>query len=733
MADKNAYRKKTELKNRAAQWVISTGGYGVIIIIVAMLAFLIYQVLPLSFDAALGSPADIHQKNNIKLAGVDPYQEVVYTIDKKGIVRFFNRTDSLSFASDTLRLEAGENILCVSPGQISGDIFSAGTDQGRILTAEIRMRPYFEGSVRSIVPEFKARDAVTVITESDSLPAHIESLVYRRNDSGEELWVWKDHDQRFTLRLRDEYDDIYQHELNSYAEQKEITAVTIDPAGEKIVLGTRDGYLYVIDVSANDEISIVSGFHASGAAITALSFLLGNTTIICGDESGQVTSWLPVRSSDGALMYQQNYSYETHNSSVTDIAVSARNRSFLTCDKQGTVHLNYGTTGRTSLTIDARENAIKMVRFAPKSDGILLVDESGGIALYPLENEHPNVTLSTLFGKVHYEGYEQAEFVWQSTGGTDEFEPKFSLVPLIFGTLKGTLYAMMFSIPLALLAAIYVSQFAPVWLARSVKPTIEIMAALPSVVIGFLAGLYFSPVLEKYLAVAFLAIILIPAVILIGILIWRYVPEEKRARAPKGWELLFITPLVILAIWLSIHLAHPVELALFAGNIKQWLYESLGVSYDQRNSIIVGFALGFAVIPTMFTISEDALSNVPGSLTSASLALGASRWQTVKYVIIPAAAGGIFAATMLGLGRAIGETMIVLMATGNTPIMDISPFNGFRAMSACIAVEIPEAPVGGTLYHILFLTALLLFAFTFLLNTLAAFVGDRLRKKYARF
>jgi phosphate transport system permease protein len=124
---------------------------------------------------------------------------------------------------------------------------------------------------------------------------------------------------------------------------------------------------------------------------------------------------------------------------------------------------------------------------------------------------------------------------------------------------------------------------------------------------------------------------------------------------------------------------------------------------------------------------------VPESLTSASLALGASRWQTVRHIVLPAAAGGIFAAIMLGLGRAIGETMIVLMATGNTPILDLSPFNGFRAMSANIAVEIPEAPVGGTLYHVLFLTAFILFLFTFVINSVAAFIGDRLRKKYARF
>jgi phosphate transport system permease protein len=175
------------------------------------------------------------------------------------------------------------------------------------------------------------------------------------------------------------------------------------------------------------------------------------------------------------------------------------------------------------------------------------------------------------------------------------------------------------------------------------------------------------------------------------------------------------------------------ENLLFGGNFQQWLYAKFGVTYETRNSLVVGFALGFAVIPIIFTVSEDALSNVPKSLSSAALALGASRWQTVRKIVIPAASGGIFAAIMLGLGRAVGETMIVLMATGNTPIIDWSPFNGFRAMSANIAVEIPEAPVGGTLYRVLFLTALLLFAFTFVLNTLSSLIGDRLRKKYARF
>ena len=195
----------------------------------------------------------------------------------------------------------------------------------------------------------------------------------------------------------------------------------------------------------------------------------------------------------------------------------------------------------------------------------------------------------------------------------------------------------------------------------------------------------------------------------------------------------FLIPFLAATVWAGAWLGRPLEAHIFGGDLQQWLYDHHGIRYDQRNCIVVGIALGFAVIPIIFTICEDAMSAVPRSLTSAALALGASRWQSALHVVLPGASAGVFAAIMLGLGRAIGETMIVLMATGNTPILDLSPFNGMRTMSAGIAVEIPEAPHGGTLYRVLFLTGAMLFLFTFVLNTAADLVSRRLRKRYGQF
>ena len=152
-------------------------------------------------------------------------------------------------------------------------------------------------------------------------------------------------------------------------------------------------------------------------------------------------------------------------------------------------------------------------------------------------------------------------------------------------------------------------------------------------------------------------------------------------------------------------------------------------TYVQRNALVVAIGMSFAIIPLVFTIADDALSAVPDHLRSASLGAGATPWQTAVRVIVPAAASGLFSAVMIGLGRAVGETMIVLMAAGNTPLMNWNLFNGFQTLSAAIATELPEAARGSTHYRVLFLAALVLFAMTFVVNTLAEIVRQRFRRR----
>jgi phosphate transport system permease protein len=165
--------------------------------------------------------------------------------------------------------------------------------------------------------------------------------------------------------------------------------------------------------------------------------------------------------------------------------------------------------------------------------------------------------------------------------------------------------------------------------------------------------------------------------------------------------------------------------------MQAWMDSTLGIGYDQLNALVVGIAMGIAVVPVIFSIAEDAIFTVPKHLTLGSLALGATLWQTLVRVVLPTASPGIFSAVMIGMGRAVGETMIVLMATGNTPVTDFSMFQGMRTLAANVAVEMPESEVGSTHFRMLFLAGLALFIFTFVLNTLAEVVRARLRSRYS--
>jgi phosphate transport system permease protein len=257
------------------------------------------------------------------------------------------------------------------------------------------------------------------------------------------------------------------------------------------------------------------------------------------------------------------------------------------------------------------------------------------------------------------------------------------------------------------------------------------MASLPSVVLGFLAGLWLAPRLEGVFPGFLAAVVAGPLLALAAGAAYAALPLRLTRRLPLGTEVALSAAVLFGGAALCFELSPAFERAFFGGDFSAWLREATGATYDPRNAIVAGVAMAFAVIPIVFAIAEESLTNVPRSLSAASLALGATRWQTIARVVLPAASPGLFAAIMIGFGRAVGETMIVLMATGNTPLIDFSPFNGFRTLSANIAVEIPEAPQGATLYRVLFLSALLLFVVTFAANSLADVVRERLRRRYS--
>jgi len=495
--------------------------------------------------------------------------------------------------------------------------------------------------------------------------------------------------------------------------------------GQNLYAGTREGRLFLLAPGSPDPVAASADF---GQPVTALGYVLGQTSLLVGGERGALTAFQLLRKEEVSTL-QAFHAFQPMTGAVAGFMASQRDKRFLSWTA-GMVAVDHLTTERR--LFQAATPGTAAAAMAARGD-LILAAGAPGLQGWTLDAPHPEISAGTLWGKVHYESYEKPSYVWQSSGGTDDFEPKLSLVPLVFGTLKGTLYAMIFALPLAILGALYTSQFATPRLRDTIKPIVEIMAALPSVVLGFLAGLVLAPLFER----GAVNVVILPLVTLLVVLaltpLWIRMPRAFRMGWGTGREVVWLVPALLLALLLSIWIAPVLERTFLMGDFRSWLLQRHGVTYDQRNSLVVGFAMGFAVIPIIFTISEDALSAVPKALTSASLACGASPWQTAWRVVLPTASPGIFSAVMVGLGRAIGETMIVLMATGNTPVMDWSPFNGMRTLAANIAVETPEAPVHGSLYRLLFFTALLLFILTFLLNTVAELVRQHLRKRYESF
>ena len=720
------------LADRAAAWVIAGGGISVVVAILLIFLFIGREALPLARGSRLGAPATLALPGSGSplLVGTDSYQDLAWRLDTDGRLTVLDavRGGLTTFAAP---LESLERIsaLGLAGGNLT-DRFVIGTSAGRLLACRLGVRRVLDEGVSHSVASFDVEDiALPADSTAAGAPSPaIDRVAWARGEdvsllawSAGGLWqaAQEDRETESWSRLA----------LPAELAGLDLAALAASPSGERLALATAAGELLVLEAE-DGALTLTTRWDSGLRGMRGLAFLTGSGRLAAGDAAGRVRAWVEAPAGDGVRAWVPGPALAGHAAPLALLLPSPRDRSLLSVDEKGGALLHYATTGRTLLEAQLPAD-IRAACFSPRGDALVL-GGGGGLQRAALDNPHPEISWRALFGRLRYEGYDQPQAVWQSTGGSDDFEAKFSVLPLLFGTLKGTFFALLISVPLALLGAIYISQFAPTWLARTIKPAIEIMAALPSVIVGFLAGLVFAPYLEQHLTAVLAFALALPLLVLALVPVWQRMPGHKLG--PKGLPQLGLgAALTLAALAAAYGLAPWLDAQVFGGSLIAWLHDRAGVVYDQRNSLVVGFALGFAVIPIIFTMAEDALSNVPDSLVSASLALGASRWTTVARVVLPGAAAGVFAAIMIGLGRAIGETMIVLMATGNTPLMDLSPFNGFRSMSACIAVEIPEAPVGGTLYRLLFLLALLLFAFTFVINSAATWIGERLRKSHGRF
>jgi phosphate transport system permease protein len=854
-------RKQTRWSVRfgdgAARWSITVGGIGTIVAVSLVFLFLVSVVAPLFLPARLEQPVTQELPGPIVshlAVGLDEFQAMAWWIDQDGALAVV-RTDTGETLTRHALVEAGK-ITSVSTSLGQSDML-LGTEDGAIRAGTIVFSNRFpeagelpepvarqletgrsatwDGGVVQRTPQGQLRLQKLESRFTNPVPiagAPIQRIDHLVTGGGDGIGARETLVALVTADGASKLGKLTE-EVNQFSGESSITAKTFDIAprrdsttspvrilltgrGENILLVWEDGLLQRFDVRDTSKISLVEEVHllptGGGTRVTACAFVLGRETLVVGDSAGGLRAWFRVRQDEATTADGQRltlvHELSTGTAGIRCLGASARGRTIVAGYDDGALRMFQVTTERRILEQRlGSDSPVLDVAIAPKEDGLFALTRDR-MWTAGLDPRHPEATLAALFRPVWYEGYSGPLHIWQSSSATSAPEMKLGLMPLVHGTLKATFYAMLFATPLAVLAAIYTSEFLHPRLRTVVKPAIEMMASLPSVVLGFLAALVFAVVVEKYIPQMICAVFCLPFTFLLSAGLWQTLPRQWTTRWGR-WRVLFFPAPLILGILFGFWLGPHVERGLLAGDVMRWLDGQIGTgvaawmllwlplcmagtavlvstvvnpwlrstaghctrtqfvwinllkflaatvlvvvgaygiswilnaagwdprgtyvsTYVQRNAFVVGIVMGFAVIPIIFTIADDALHTVPQHLRSASLGCGATPWQTAIRVVVPTAMSGLFSAVMIGLGRAVGETMIVLMAGGNTPIMEWNLFNGFRTLAANIAVEMPEAVRDSTHYRTLFLAALTLFLMTFAVNTVAELVRIRFRKR----
>jgi phosphate transport system permease protein len=732
-------RRMRALKDRLTRWYVLVGGLAVLAAITLIFFYLAYVVLPLFQGAQLTSknalePTWLQQDAGKPLMIALEEQNLVgMRVSDTGQAIFFGTKSGNLLSRVDLPLPAGTQVVSIGTDQPGSPLVVLGLSNGQALVFHHTYKVTYPDNKKTITPgiDYPYGQEPFVLDEQGRALDHVSV-----NVNGDNLVLAGSTGAHLQVVEVSRSENMLTGETST--EQNRIELPQMTEAVKNIFIDPRQQWLYVINGRATADVFSLRDKSLNGryklaesadTEITATAQLVGGISLIIGDSKGGLAQWFMARDPDGEQRFKQIRTFQMGKAPIAQIDAEERRKGFIALDTDGKLGVFHSTAHRTLLVEQAAEGA-GVLALSPRANRII-IEEGGKLLPLSLRNPHPEISFSALWGKVWYENYDEPKYVWQSTASNTDFEPKLSLSPLTFGTLKAAFYAMILAAPLAIAAAIYTAYFMAPGMRRKVKPVIELMEAMPTVILGFFAGLFLAPYLEGHLPGVFSLFLIMPIGILLAGFAWSRLPESIRLRIPDGWEAAILIPVILAIGWFALSVSPYLESWFFGGDMRLWIEHTLGLRYDQRNALVVGIAMGFAVIPNIYSIAEDAVFSVPRSLTLGSLALGATPWQTLTRVVILTASPGIFSALMIGMGRAVGETMIVLMATGNTPVMELNLFEGMRTLAANVAVEMPESEVGGSHYRVLFLAALVLLTFTFVMNTLAELIRQRLRKKYS--
>jgi phosphate transport system permease protein len=364
---------------------------------------------------------------------MDEYQEIIYQLmagsDRQ--IRFFNAQSGAPIALDLPPALAGVHVTTIARAVGTGNRFAFGTDDGRIIPVTIDFTAGYEEGARHIVPTVTLGAPVQLTPAKDQ----IIRLAYQPTERGTLAVALTDHGRLWYASTSFATAPVA---LTGHSAET-VTAVIFDSRGETLSVGTANGSLYHYDVREGAQPSLIetTSVAPSGTSVTALAYLIGDRSLVIGNSAGDVSVWMPVRQTQesSTTRFRLIHQFDAHPSSVTAISPSLRDKGFITGDMQGNLFVHYSTSSQTLLKLHGNQQAIRTLTFSSKADGAVALTDQGELLTYAIHNPHPETTIATLFKPVWYEGYEGPEHVWQSSSGADDFEAKFGLIPLIFGTL----------------------------------------------------------------------------------------------------------------------------------------------------------------------------------------------------------------------------------------------------------------------------------------------------------